>query len=184
MVGMAGVGLGGKIGIGALVLVAAGTIVLFTTAFGKGIRDIWGTGAVQEAIVKKHEDHAYAAATSDENLKALATGLRLYESSEGAYPDAAKWMDQLTPRLILNDLPEKEAVKKLRRPDLAGSADAYGYAMNDAASGKYHGDLSKGTVLIFESAATAKNAHGDPRKEGRRGGRALTIDGAIVSLGH
>ncbi|RYG25943.1 hypothetical protein EON82_05215 [bacterium] len=162
-------------------LVALSVIGLFTTSFGKGLRDLWGSGAIQ-AAVEKPERRTYDAKSSDENLKALSTAIRLYHESEGAYPDATKWMDQIAPRLILNDLPKKEADKKLVRPDLSDQADAFGYSMNDAASKKYRDDLPKGTILLFESESTARNAHGDPKKVGKPGGRALTIEGELVSL--
>lgn len=181
MVGMARKGIGKKIGLGALAAIGVGVLVLYTTSFGKGLRDVWSTGAVQ-AMTKKHVDGTYSAESSVDNLKALSTGLKSYESSEGQYPDAAKWMDQLSPRLILNNLPKAEAEKKLVRPDLVGQEGAYGYAFNDAAAGKYRGDLAKGTILLFESAATGRNAHGDPTTDGKPGGSALTIDGTIVAL--
>lgn len=167
------------IGLGAVIALAI--VGLYTTSFGKGLRDLWGSGAIQ-AAVEKPTRRTYDAKSSDENLKALSTAIKLYHESEGAYPSAAKWMDEIAPRLILNDLPKKEADKKLIRPDLAGQADAYGYAMNDAASGKYRDDLPKGTILLFESTATGRNAHGDPKKDRKPGGRALTIEGNLVDL--
>lgn len=176
---MARSGLGKKIGLGAAAVAGIVVVVLFATPFGKGIRDIWRSGAVQ-SMVTKPPKRTYDASNSDENLKALSIALRLYQDSEGQYPDADKWMDQVAPRLILNDLPKKEADKKLVRPDV-GEGE-FGYAINDAAAGKYKGDLKKGTILLFESAATTRNAHGDPKKDGRPGGRALTIDGDLVGL--
>lgn len=175
--------LGRKILVGVGVIAAGAVIVLFVTPFGKGVRDIWSSGAVQAAVAP-HEDKTYDAKSSDENLKALSTALKLYHDSEGQYPDAAKWMDEIAPRLVLNDLPKKEADKKLVRPDLAGQADAYGYAMNDVAGGQYKDDLKKGTILIFESSSTVRNAHGNPldAKDFKAGGRALTIEGDLVSL--
>lgn len=162
-------------------LILVGVILLFTTATGKAFRDLWKNGAIQ-AAVSKVPQRKYEDKSSDDNLKALFTAFKLYQDSEGQYPDASKWMDQIAPRLVLNDLPKKEAEKKLVRPDLAGQADAYGYAINDAAAGKYIGDLPKGTVLLFESSATARNAHGDPKKDGKAGGRAVTIEGSLASV--
>lgn len=167
--------IGGALGL--LVLVAV--IVLFTTSFGKGIRDLWGSGAVQ-ATVAKHEDTTYNSTSTDANLKALYTGMKLFQESEGQYADAADWMDKLSPRLVLNNLPQKEAEKKLVRPGVAEGA--YGYALNDAAAGKYVGDLPKGTLLLFESKPTARNAHGDPLKDGLPHGRGVTIEGDLVPL--
>lgn len=175
---MGRMGLAKKIGLGALGIVAVGVMVLYTTSFGKGVRDVAGSGVVQEAMTKPPK-RTYEATDSAENLKALSTALRLYESSEGRYPDAAAWMDEIAPRLVLNDLPKKEAYKKLVRP---GVGEEYGYAMNDAAAGKYHGDLPKGTILLFESLSTERNAHGDPRRGGLPSGRGLTIEGEIVPL--
>lgn len=170
----------GKKLLGVVAGVAAGVlVVLFATPFGKGVRDIAGTGVVQDVLAKP-EKQTYDSQDTDRNLEALATGLRLYQESEGAYPAAATWMDDLLPRLITNVLPKKEAEKKLVRPGVAEGE--FGYALNDAAAGKYVGDLPKGTILVFESAATGRNAHGDPRKDGRKGGRALTIEGDLVSL--
>lgn len=182
MNGMARGSLGKKIGIGALLLVIVGLIVLFGTSFGKGLRDVTKTGVLQD-VVKRHENGTFVSSGSAENLKALGTGLKQYESSEGQYPDADRWMDQLLPRVTLNNLPKKEARKKFIRPDLSGGDGAYGFAMNDAAAGKYHGDLPKGTVLVFESNATGWNAHGDPKKDGRAGGSGLTVEGTVVPLG-
>ena len=176
---MRGMGLAKKIGLGALGVVAVGVVVLYTTSFGKGVRDVAGSGVVQEAMTKPPK-RTYEAKDSAENLQALSTALRLYEGSEGQYPDAAKWTDEIAPRLVLNDLPKKEASKKLVRPGL-GEGE-YGYAMNEAAGGKYHGDLPKGTILLFESVSTARNAHGDPRRDGLAGGKGLTIEGKIVPL--
>ena len=166
---------GGALGL--LVLVAV--VVLFTTPFGKGVRDVWGSGAVQAAMAK-HEDTTYDSSSTDANLKALYTGMKLFQESEGQYPDAKDWMDGLSPRLILNNLPKKEAEKKLVRPGVASGG--FGYALNDGAAGKYVGDIPKGTVLLFESAATGRNAHGDPKQDGLPMGRAVTIEGNLVSL--
>ncbi len=176
---MGRMGWGKKIGIGALAVLGAGVVALYTTSFGKGLRDIAGTGAVQSVLAKPPR-RTYDASNSDANLKALSTAIKLYHDSEGAYPKADAWMDDIEPRLILNDLPKKEADKKLVRPDVAEGK--YGYAINDAAAGKYRDDLKKGTILLFESAATGRNAHGDPKKDGKPGGRALTIEGDLVSL--
>jgi hypothetical protein len=177
MATMSGRGRNVLIGFGAVVL--AGVVLLYTTSFGKGVRDVAGSGAVQDVLVKPPK-RTYDASDSDANLKALGTAMRLYHESEGAYPQAAGWMDAIEPRLILNDLPKKEADKKLHRPD--APEGAYGYAMNDAASGKYRGDLPKGTILLFESTPTGMNAHGDPTRDGKPGGRAVTIEGDAVAL--
>lgn len=172
-------GAGKKIGIGLGAVLLVGAVVLFATPAGKAIRDIAGTGVVQQAL-KKHEDLTYVDKDSEANLQSFATALKTYQTSEGVYPDAGRWMDEILPRLILNNLPQKEAEKKFHRPDVA--AGGYGYALNDVAAGHYVGDLPKGTILVFESATTERNAHGDPKRDGRPHGRAITIEGTPVSL--
>ena len=166
-------------GIGIAAAVGLALVVLYATPFGKGVRDIVGSGALQDAV-KPHHDFTYEDKNSDANLASFSTALRLYQASEGVYPDAGRWMDEILPRLILNNLPKKEAEKKFVRPGVA--AGGYGYAIDDAAAGKYVGDLPKGTILVFESASTERNAHGDPRKDGKAGGRGVTIEGKIVPL--
>jgi hypothetical protein len=70
-----------------------------------------------------------------------------------------------------------EAEKKLVRP---GLASGFGYAMNDATSGKFKGDLKDPlTVLVYESKSTIKNAHGSPSGEK---GLAVTVSGKVLSL--
>ncbi len=168
-----------KVGIGVGAMVVVGAVVLFATPFGKGVRDIWGSGAVQAAVAE-HQDLTYVDKSSDENLASFSTALKLYQSSEGQYPDADKWMDAILPRMILNNLPKQEAEKKLTRPGLPPGG--YGYAINAAAAGKYVGDLPKGTILVYESTATARNAHGDPKEDGKPGGRGVSIEGTPVAL--
>ena len=168
-----------KVGIGVGAVVLVGVIVLFATPFGKGVRDIWGSGAVQAAVAK-HQDVTYVDKDSEVNLQSMSTALKIYQTSEGQYPDAAVWMDKILPNMILNNLPKREAEKKFHRPDVP--AEGYGYALNDAAAGKYVGDLPKGTVLVFESAATGRNAHGDAKRDGKPGGRGVTIEGTPVKL--
>lgn len=125
------------------------------------------------------EKHAYNA-TSEQNLKALYQAMILHHDSEGQFPAAEKWMDDIESRLRTNDLQKEEEKKKLVRPDLAGQTGKFGYAMNDAAGGKYKddvGDPSK-TPLIYESKQDSRNAHGDPSSD--RNGLAITVDGSIL----
>jgi hypothetical protein len=125
------------------------------------------------------EKHAYNA-TSEQNLKALYQAMILHHDSEGQFPDADKWMDSIENRLRTNDLQKEEEKKKLVRPDLAGQIGKFGYAMNDAADGKYKddvGDPSK-TPLIYESKQDTRNAHGDPSSD--RNGLAIAVDGTIL----
>jgi hypothetical protein len=69
-------------------------------------------------------------------------------------------------------------MKKLIRPGL--SEGQFGYAFNDAASGKYKDDLKEPakTALVFESMETQKNAHGDPAR--LRKGIAISVDGTVL----
>jgi len=127
----------------------------------------------------KPEKQKYSA-TSESNLQALFQGLRLHHDSEGQFPNADRWMDDIENRLKSNNLAKGEAEKKLIRPDLLGQAGKFGYAMNDAVSGKYSGDVSKPgeTILIYESKQNGRNAHGDPTND--RDGLAITVDGTIL----
>ena len=171
--GMARASLGKKLLIGVAALVAVVLVWLFAFPSGKAVRDIAGSGAVQDAL-SKPEKRTYDPSNTDNNLHELALALKQYEASEGQYPSADKWMDQLVPRLVLNDLPKKEAMKKLMRPGVAEGQ--YGYALNDRVAGHYKGDLPKGTILLFESKATGRNAHGDPKKDAILGAHAVNIE--------
>jgi len=171
--------LGKRLLIGAAVLVAIVLVWLFAFPSGKAVRDIAGSGAIQD-VLSKPERRTYDPSDTDENLRELALALKQYEASEGQYPAAAKWMDQLTPRLVLNDLPKKEAMKKLMRPGVGEGG--YGYALNDKVAGHYKGDLPKGTILLFESKATGRNAHGDPKKDAVPGAHAVTIEETPTKL--
>lgn len=171
--GMARASLGKKLLIGAAALVAVVLVWLFAFPSGKAVRDIAGSGAVQDVLTKP-EKRTYDPSDTDTNLHELALALKQYEASEGQYPAADQWMDQLGPRLVLNDLPKKEAQKKLMRPGVPEGE--YGYALNDKVAGRYKGDLPKGTILLFESKATLRNAHGDPKKDAIPGAHAVTIE--------
>ena len=106
----------------------------------------------------------------------------LYHESEGQFPVAKGWMDAIQNRMRASNMSPEEAQKKLVRPDLMPpKAGVFGYAMNDALSGKYKGDIKNPkTVLVFESIQTDRNAHGDPSTaKGRMG---VAIDGSIVRL--
>jgi hypothetical protein len=125
------------------------------------------------------KQHDYSG-TSIDNLRRMQTAMLLYNDSEEHFPEAAGWMDAIDLRLQTADLKKGEAEKKLVRPDLLGQADQFGYAMNDACSAKYKGDIKdpNRTPLIFESTETGRNAHGDPAKI--RNGIAITIDGTLL----
>jgi len=123
--------------------------------------------------------HDYSGTSSD-NLRYLRTALLGYEDSEGQFPIAGGWMDAIRNRLNTDDLKKGEASKKLVYPSFEGQAGKYGYAFNDALSGKYHGDIKDPkTPMVFESTDTEKNAHGDPAKLRRPGGLAITMNGEI-----
>ena len=131
---------------------------------------------------EKAQTHKYDG-TSRENLKALTIALGHYHDSEGQFPDAKGWMDSVEKYLDTADLKKGESEKKLIRPDLLGQSGKFGYAMNDAASGKYKDDIKdKKTVILFESTETTRNAHGDPKKIGVHGGQGIALDGTIVKL--
>ncbi|MCC7229287.1 MAG: hypothetical protein IT203_02770, partial [Fimbriimonadaceae bacterium] len=123
--------------------------------YGPFIVALWKRGFFDPAPNK----HAYSA-TSEQNLKAIYQGMKLYQESEGQYPFAEGWMDAIENRISTNDLKKGEAQKKLIRPDLLTRPGEFGYAMNDLASGKYSGDVPKPseTPLIYESKQSGRNA--------------------------
>ncbi|MBI1757378.1 MAG: hypothetical protein HYR64_09765 [Fimbriimonas ginsengisoli] len=127
-------------------------------------------------------------ASQGNNLRALYTALMLAHDSDGQFPDTAKWMDAIANRVQTSNMSAEDAAKKFVDPSLAGRPGLYGYAMNDAASGKYKGDLKDPkTILLFTSSDLARNAHGDPKKlvpnPPRSGGSwGITVDGSVVKL--
>jgi hypothetical protein len=174
-----------KVGFGCLGLVVLFGLLLYVTPAGKAVRDLWGSGIAQEAL-SPTQMRQYNA-TTESNLKAIYTALKLYEDSEGQFPDATGWMDAIQNRIVANDMTGAEAQKKLVSPSLAAQAGQFGYAMNAKASGKYHGDLDPKMPLIFDSNDTARNAHGDPSsllpKPPRAGqNMGIAVDGTILKL--
>ena len=124
-------------------------------------------------------------ASNENNLKALYTAFKEYHESEGQFPDSAKWMDEVKPRIKLDNMDASESAKKLINPLYPAKNGVYGYAMNDAANAKYRGDLKPTTILIFDSSHTGWNAHGDPAKlkpKGDGGDEGITVEGKIVKL--
>ena len=118
------------------------------------------------------------------NLLALYTAMMFVHESDGQFPDDSKWMDAIQHNLKSDTLKTDDAAAKLHDPSLGASPDVYGFAMNDACSGKYKGDLPTGTILIFTSQATGRNAHGNPKTDSAKPPRAslgVTIEGKIVS---
>lgn len=119
--------------------------------------------------------------TSSDNLKIMRNALLSYEESEGQFPDAKSWMTAIEKRIVTDELKRGEAEKKLVTPENVGQPDKFGYALNDAVSGKYHEDIKDPkTPLVFESVSDEKNAHGDPAKTRKPGGLAIAVDGTIL----
>lgn len=119
--------------------------------------------------------------TSIDNLKAMRNALMSYEESEGQFPEAGGWMTAIEKRIVTDDLKSGEAEKKLILPEFVGQPGKFGYAFNDAASAKYHGDVKDPkTPLVFESVSDGKNAHGDPVRERKTHGLAIAVDGTVL----
>lgn len=135
-----------------------------------------GAGVFDKQEMRKYQG------SNEENLKAIYTAMMKYHESEGQFPDAAKWMDELKPRIRTNDLTESEAEKKLVFPAYLGQPGKFGYAMNDAAAAKFKKDLNPKTPLIFDSSDLKWDAHGDPKKIPMKGGEAIAVDGTILKL--
>ena len=158
-------------------LIAATIASLWITPPGRSIRTLWQNGTI-EAVIKPPEPVNYNV-SNESNLKALFTAIMLYHDSEGQFPKSDTWMDAIKNRITSSDLKEGEGEKKLHNP--ANATSEYGYAMNDLASTKYKDDLKdKSAILIYESVAVTKNAHGDPKKDARKGGKGITLEGKIV----
>lgn len=171
-------GKGKKVAAGCgLVLLIGGAIAWFSPA-GDAVRDLLKTG-----ILEKNEANAKFEGDTIAHLNALQVAAGVYHQSEEKFPEAATWMDDLLPRLKTGDLAQGEAEKKLVRPDLLTQPGKYGYAINSALAGKYQGDLKdEKAVLFFESIKTDKNSAGDPAQDAKKGGKAITFKGEIVSL--
>ena len=164
-----------------IALAIFGVVVLVLGVWlGPLIYDGFKSGLIQSLFAgdpnRKYEG------TTTENLKAMRTALMLYHDSEGQFPRADGWMDAISQRLLQTaDLADKEGEKKMIRPALLGNPGQFGYSLSDAASGRYKGDIKDPkTPLIFESADTKRNAHGDPAKSKMRGGYAIAVDGTII----
>jgi hypothetical protein len=163
-----------------------GCLALFIVALGLGIwfygplvRGLYNAGFLDRFL--KSEDKRKYEGTSMDNLRYMQTALLGYHDSEGQFPVAAGWMDAIHNRLNTDDLKKGEEAKKLVYPGYVGQDGKYGYAFNDALSGKYKGDIKDPkTPLVFESTDTEKNAHGDPAKLRRPGGLAISVDGQIL----
>ena len=116
----------------------------------------------------------------ENNLKAIQKALLQAADSDGTFPAADKWMDQALLRLKTSDISEDEAKDKLRVPGL--KPREFGYAINDGVAGKSLADIKdKSIILVFESTNTAWNAHGDPAKEAKPGGKLISVDGTVTA---
>lgn len=165
-----------RIGIGCLGVVVLGVLALNFTGPGRDVMNLWKNGTIPALIVKPPK-RTYSA-TNEKNLMAIHTALMLYHDSEEKFPEAAGWMDAIKNRIRADDMDAKEAAKKLVRPDLVNQSDAYGYAINEAAAGKYKDDVGASTVLVYESKQTGRNAHGKPETD--RDGYAVTVEGKLL----
>lgn len=161
---------------GCLGIVVVGGLILAVTPQGHLLVNLFKNGAIQAAVMPAGK-RTYTA-TNESNLKAIYTALKLYHDSEGQFPKGDGWMDAIQNRIRADDMSKEEAAKKLIRPDLVGQANQFGYALNDAAAGKYKDDVPKDTILVYESKETGRNAHGNPTKE--REGAAITVSGQVL----
>jgi hypothetical protein len=163
---------------GCLLFAVIGVMLLTLTGKGRAVIDLWPviSSYIFPAGQQKYE------ASREGNLKAIYTGLMLYHDSEGQFPVATGWMDAIQGRIRATNMSPEEAQKKLVRPDLApAQPGVFGYAMNDAVSGKYKGDIKNPkTVLIFESDQTGRNAHGNPANA--KGRYAVAVDGTVTKI--
>ncbi|MBV6459668.1 MAG: hypothetical protein HONBIEJF_02819 [Fimbriimonadaceae bacterium] len=160
-----------------------GVLAYLAYRFGPALLDLANAGWTLSDI----EQREYQG-TSKQNLEAIHVALMLYHDSEGAFPPAATWMDVTKLRLKTRDLSDEESLKKLKNPVLKNESE-WGYAINEAVAGKYKDDIKdpEKTLLVFDSAATAWNAHGDPTKlspkPARPGGNlGVTVSGKVIPL--
>jgi hypothetical protein len=159
-----------------LVLIG-GAVLVYPAA-----RDLYKAGMFDQTSDRKYNGNTV------DDLKAIRTALMLYHDSEGQFPDAGHWMEAIEKRIRTDDMPGSEAEKKLIDPVYAGQVGKYGFALNDAASNKYKGDIKDPkTPLVFESQDPSKDAHGDPSKLAPKpphagGNLAIAVDGTILHL--
>jgi hypothetical protein len=160
-----------------LAIVLVGLIVWL----GPTARDLYSRGFFD--AFKKEKMVGYKA-DRESNLKAIYTALQLYHDSEEKFPEGNGWMDAISSYIKPSNMEKDDAAKKLIRPDLAGQADAYGYAINDAAAGKYIDDIPNMDTLplVFESSETTRNAHGSPEMIANQDALAITGKGEVQPL--
>lgn len=151
---------------------------LIAWVYGPAIRDFSKAGLLQDLLAPEKKRKWQP--ETEANLRALYTALKLHHESEGQLPTASTWMDAALRRVKAADMQKDEAQKKFFDPASGGK---FGFAFNDAMSEKYLPDVTdKGTVLLFQTTEDTWNAHGDPAKIGRLGGRAITVEGTLVEL--
>ncbi len=172
----------GKKGVRGVLIVLALVILGVGVWLGPLVRDVLKSGILDKADARVYEGN------NTENLKMMYAALMAYHNSEDHFPDSSGWVTAIENRIKTADLTEADAQKKLVRPDLRNKPGEYGYAMNDAASKKYKGDLKDPKMpLLFNSKATQKNANGDPNGAARTGQHlggnlAISLDGTILRL--
>lgn len=149
---------------------------LFLTAKSKGFLD--------PTVKREFEGNTLT------NLKDIHMALMLYQESEGQLPFADSWMEATWRRLQTGDMAESEAKRKLKSPSLyEENPQAFGYAFNEEASGKYADEIPEPdqTPLVFDSRDLMWNAFGNPAQlapEPARpeGNYAVTVTGNVVKL--
>jgi len=159
-----------------------GIVVVVVLLVGVGA---WAFPTLRAIFVLTQSDTTKRGWTPDteKNLHVLYTAIKMVHDSDGTFPDSSKWMDKTITRVRTEDLKKGAEREKFVDPAAGGKQGEYGFAMNDAASGKYIDDIKdKSAPLIFQSTDTSWNAHGDPAKIGRKGGIGMSVDGKIVKL--
>ena len=161
------------IGVGAAVALLA---VVWIVQVVKVAMDAKKAGFLDDVETEKYQ------VGRDNNLKAIQASLLLSAESEGQLPDAGQWMDQALIRLKTSDISEEEAKAKLRVP--GRTPPDFGYAINDKLAGRpLDTKADAENVLVFESAKTSWNAHGDPAKDAAPHAKGVTVAGQVVTLG-
>lgn len=164
-------------------LVAGGILLALMAVLWVWLGPLIST-ALRAGFLDKPEERTLEAGQTQENLKTMHQAILMYSESEGALPEASGWMDAAYTRLKTADLKEEEAKKQMKALDGMGP-DEYGYAMNQALSGKDPFDERlKGQILLFESKNLDWNAKGDPKKDGAVGRQThgITLGGNLKPL--
>ena len=146
---------------------------------------IWAYPTIRDLLTLAPHDEKKIGWTpgTEVNLKALYTGMMLQHDSDGQFPQGAQWMDLVIKRVRNETLQAGAENEKFIDPRAGARSGEFGFAMNDAAAGKYKDDIKDKTMpLIFESTDTKWDAHGDPTKIGRKNGIGISVEGKIVRL--